>query len=63
MGAFSPPKPKVPKAPAPPPTIDDSVALQEAQARIRERRGRAASMLTGERGIPSPLGASSILGG
>jgi hypothetical protein len=64
MGAFSPPKPKAPRVVAKPPTItDDSVMMQEAQARLRERRGIAASMLTGERGIPSTLGSSSILGG
>lgn len=65
MGFMSPPKQKPPRMPAAkPPTIqDDSVAMAEAQARLRERRGIAASMLTGERGLPSStLGSTAILG-
>lgn len=64
MGFMSPPKQKLPRVVAKPPTIqDDSVAMAEAQARLRERRGIAASMLTGERGLPSStLGSTAILG-
>lgn len=64
MGMLSPPKQrKPPRVVAKPPTIvDDSVAMAEAQARLRERRGIAASMLTGERGLPSTLGSTAILG-
>lgn len=64
MGAFSsPPKPKVPKVPRPP-VVDETRIDEDAQRRLRERRGYAASLLTGEAGIPSPkLGAKSLLGG
>ena len=56
MAAFSPPQPKVPKILPRTPTMNEAVLLEEERARLRERRGAAASLLTGEKGIPSPLG-------
>lgn len=61
-GLFS--KPKIPKPP-PVPTIDETRQNQDILDRIRRRRGRAATILTGPQGDTStPLTATKkLLGG
>lgn len=67
LGLFT--KPDVPKlptpaAPPPPPTVEDAgvKAEQDADA-LKKRRGRAATILTGQDGASAPnVGTKSLLG-
>lgn len=63
---FAAPKaPKIQPAP-PPPQVDEAAKAAEEEARLSRRRGRAASILTGEQGVTTPLGnvgKSTLLGG
>lgn len=58
-----PDPPKI-EPPLPVPTIDDAGKARELQDRLRRRRGRAASVLTGSSGsgLP-PTSAAATLGG
>lgn len=69
MGSlFKAPKvPEMPPPPAPPPapTMDQARQMQQAQDRLAGRRGRAAAILTGQRGdlaSPPTTGAKTLLG-
>lgn len=50
-----------PEAPSKPPTIDDAAKRQAEQDRLRRRRGRAASILTGPQGAGTPSTATKTL--
>lgn len=54
----------VPEAPPPPPTIDDAKRGQIEGDRARMRRGRAATILSGDQGDTTKptTGASKLLG-
>ena len=61
--------PKIPAptplpAPASVPTIDDAAAAQAARTQAAQRRGRAATILTGATGDPTaaPVSAKTLLG-
>lgn len=61
---FSKPKIKVPPTP-PVPTIDEARQKQELRDRARRRKGRAATILTGQRGDTSSpsVAVKRLLGG
>ena len=60
---LNPDQPKLPEAPAPPPTIDDAVANQQAADKRRRRKGYAATVLTSPTGVgSSPVGSKPLLG-
>ena len=59
--------PKIPKPEAPPPipTVDDAALRRNEQLRLRKRRGRAATLMSGVAGDPSTpnVSAAHLLGG
>lgn len=47
-GIFKAPKIKAPEPPPPPPTVDEDAIGEDLQRRMRARKGRAASVLSGK---------------
>ncbi len=56
-----PNQPQMPDAPPPPPTIDDATIRQQQSNAMLRRRGRAATLLTGEGGAGLPQTAAKTL--
>jgi len=60
---FETPEIPAPVIPPPPPTVDDAAARQKSSDKLRQRRGRAATVLTSPEGInASNTGAPTLLG-
>lgn len=65
-GNDAPPPPQI-KAPDPlpaPPSIDDAAKLRDDADKIKKRKGRAATLMTGKEGSGTPdSSAATLLGG
>lgn len=65
-GSSAPPPPPPPPAPTPAPTIDDARQKQQSSDKDAGRKGRAATILTGEQGdLSTPTttsGAKKLMG-
>lgn len=61
MSALFAKPPKMPDAPAPPPTIDEAAQSQDYVDRLRRRRGRASTILVPDATAPA-AGAKALLG-
>ncbi len=62
-GLFSKPNIPAPVQPPPPPTVDEARAAVETRDQLVKRRGRRASVLTGDGGAASPtVGKPSLIG-
>lgn len=55
------PKIPTPEPPPAPPTIDEATKRQEEEAKLRRRRGRASTILTGPQGAGTPVTATKTL--
>lgn len=55
--------PPMPKLPDPPlvPTVDEAAKAVEESDRLKKRKGRAATILTGKKGAATPKGATAEL--
>lgn len=62
FGGGSSPALAPPPAPVPVPTIDDAKKRQQAQDAANRRRGRAATIFTGNEGAGAPVQAKTLFG-